>query len=76
MNTLRVKLETATWERGVPPWSRLTLWHKARAEGYLSIDDHGPQTGAFIINRTHSSDLLAVTYLVQPVEKIVKAKAA
>jgi len=67
MNLLRQKLETATWEHGVPPWSRLSLWHKARAEGYLAIDDGaGHGTGAFIINRAPDSNLLAVTYIMRP----------
>jgi hypothetical protein len=43
----------------LPPWGRVTLWHRARAEGFLYIDE----SSGFIINKNPSCDLVAVTYI-------------
>lgn len=56
---LKEKLAESKWERSCPPWSRLKLWNKARAEGYIRIDENS----AFVVNRNPNKELVAVTYI-------------
>jgi hypothetical protein len=59
MVLLREKIQDKRIERDLPPWSRVTLFHRARAEGFLFIDDHS----GFVINRNPNGDYVAVTYI-------------
>ena len=59
LKLLRERLEAQRLDRDLPPWGRVTQWHRARAEGFLYIDDHS----GFIINKNPSRDLVAVTYI-------------
>jgi hypothetical protein len=59
LKLLRERLEERRLERELPPWADVTLWHRARAEGFLYIDE----TSGFIINKNPSRDLVAVTYI-------------
>jgi hypothetical protein len=53
----------ARWTTEAPAWSRLSLWHRARAEGFIYIDDDS----GFVINRNRQEDgsyeRVAVTYV-------------
>lgn len=60
--TLDRELDGAFWMAGIPGWSRMTLWHRARCEGCVMLDDDH----AFVINRNPSRDLVAVTFLSNP----------
>jgi hypothetical protein len=63
---LRVEMETATWDRMPPVWSRMSRWHAARCEGVILLDnDH-----CFVINRNASGDLVAVTFLINQKEAL------
>lgn len=65
MNLLRERLDSAaqeprrTYQRDIPPWSRLSLWHRARADGFLTLGDDA----CFVINRNRGGDYVAVTYI-------------
>lgn len=65
MNLLRERLGVAAQEARrsfttvAPPWCRLSLYHRARAEGYLSISDEA----CFVVNRNPGGDLIAATYI-------------
>jgi hypothetical protein len=59
MDLLRSSLEEAIWSRSLPPWSRLSIWHQARAEGFLRIGDEA----GFVVNRNENGDLVAVSYI-------------
>lgn len=61
MNLLRKRLADAEWLHEVPSWTRLSLWHRGRAEGFLSLDEES----GFVVNKNPSNDLVAVTYLDQ-----------
>lgn len=60
--TLADEMASARWHRGIPPWSHMNLWHRARCEGVVYLDDDR----AFVINRNPSKDLVAVTYIENP----------
>jgi hypothetical protein len=59
MNLLRERLETAVWSRSTPGWAKISRWHRARAEGFLALDD----VSGFVINRNPTGDRVAVTYI-------------
>ena len=59
MNLLRVRLADATWKRDIPGWARISVWNRAKAEGWLGMDDES----GFIINRNDKKERVAVTYL-------------
>ena len=60
MNLLRERLAGATWTgRYLPDWTRVSLWNRARAEGFLSLDDDS----GFVVNRNPGADYVAVTYI-------------
>jgi len=69
MDHLRVRLADASWEREPPAWTRLSLWHRGRAEGFLALD---PSTG-FVVNRNASRHLVAVTYLEDQDDQLSRA---
>lgn len=52
-------LVSAQWDRAKPSWLQLSMWHRARAEGYVVLDDER----CFVVNRNPSGDLVAVTYM-------------
>ena len=58
-SALRRDLEKARWDRSVPGFAKLSVWHRARAEGSLVLTP----TSAFIVNRNADGDLVAVTFL-------------
>lgn len=64
MDLLRERLRGARWTTELPPWARLNLWHRARAEGMILID--GDESG-FVVNQNPQSDgsyqRVAVTYI-------------
>jgi hypothetical protein len=59
MELLREKVQDRRLERDLPPWSRVTLFHRARAEGFLPLDEDS----GFIVNKNPNGDLVAVTYI-------------
>lgn len=59
MDLLRASLDDAQWNRAMPPWNRLSIWHRARAEGFLSLTDES----GFVINKNETGDLVAVSYI-------------
>lgn len=55
-------LEGARWNRSRPDWAtHLSLWHRARADGYLELDEDR----CFVVNRNYGTTghLIAVTYI-------------
>lgn len=71
-NLLRERLTVAaheprrTYTITPPPWTRLSIWHRARAAGFLLVGDNA----CFVINRNESGDLVAVTYLEHAKERM------
>jgi hypothetical protein len=60
MDLLRSRLAEASWMgRAMPVWTRLSRWHRARAEGFLALDDES----GFVVNRNIGGDFVAVTYI-------------
>jgi hypothetical protein len=60
LDLLRERLGYAAWSRSLPAWSRTSLWNRARAEGFLALDENS----GFIINRNDvTRDRVAVTYI-------------
>jgi hypothetical protein len=59
LTRLRERLSEHRIERDLPAWGRVSLFHRARAEGFLYIDDDS----GFIINRNANGDFVAVTYI-------------
>ena len=57
---LRERLESAKWG-SIPAWARLSLWNRARAEGFLALDEDS----GFVVNQNGgaSRDRVAVTYI-------------
>jgi hypothetical protein len=57
---LRERLQEATWE-SLPAWSRLSMWNRARAEGFLALDENS----GFVVNQNAGErrDRVAVTYI-------------
>lgn len=53
-------MEAARWNRTPPPWARMNLWHRARCEGVVHLDDDH----VFIVHRNPNRDLVAVTYII------------
>ena len=48
------------WTTEMPAWSRLSLWNRSIAEGFIYVD----QDSGFVINRNRvSRDRVAVTYI-------------
>lgn len=56
---LRQELPNATWQRTPPPWAYMTIWHRARCEGVVMMDEGR----CFIVNKNPSGDLVAVTFI-------------
>ena len=46
-------------ERQLPTWANVTRYHRARAEGFLPIDENS----GFVINRNANGNYVAVTYI-------------
>lgn len=61
MDLLREQLAGAVWHYKEPSWAYLSLWHRARCEGHIALDDQS----AFIVNRNATGDLVAVSYIEQ-----------
>lgn len=59
LELLRERLEGSRIKRDLPTWSRVTLYHRARAEGFVAIDEDS----GFIVNRNPNGDYVAVTYI-------------
>jgi len=61
MDLLRERLDGARWMgRTVPAWTRLSKWNRARAEGFLALDDEN----GFVVNKNPGGgDYVAVTYI-------------
>jgi hypothetical protein len=59
IDLLKERLKDAKWTRDVPPWSKLSVFHRARVEGVIYLD----ASTCFIINKNPNGDLVAVTYL-------------
>jgi hypothetical protein len=59
MDLLRVKLASAIWTHDIPSWARVTLFNRARAEGFLALDERS----GFVINKNPNKEQVAVTYL-------------
>lgn len=64
--TIAARDPRRTYTITAPPWSRLSIWHRARAEGFLLVGDDA----CFVINRNESGDHVAVTYLEHAKEHI------
>lgn len=60
LQLLSLALESGRWSTELPAWSRVSLWNRAVAEGFVYMDaDSG-----FVVNRnSHSGDRVAVTYI-------------
>jgi hypothetical protein len=58
---LREDLKDARWNHTLPGWAQLSLWHRARAEGCIELDEDR----VFVVNRNWSTggDLVAVSYI-------------
>lgn len=60
MALLRARLTKATWiYRELPGWANVSLYHRARAEGFLALDEDA----GFVVNRNAGGDRVAVSYL-------------
>lgn len=59
MNLLRERLQDSIWKHALPSWARVSLWNRARAEGWLGLDDDS----GFIVNRNDKKERIAVTYI-------------
>lgn len=59
LSLLREALRGAQWERKLPGWCNVSLWHHARAEGFIAIDDRS----GFVVNKNPNTHLVAVTYM-------------
>ena len=59
LNLLREKLPDAEWQpKELPDWCRVSIYNRARAEGFLALDEDS----GFVINR-NEVDYVAVTFL-------------
>ncbi len=54
-------LDGAQVRRDAPPWARLSLWHRARADMFVLAAG-----GCFVVVANPSGDLVATTFLAQP----------
>lgn len=45
--------------RDIPEWSDVDRFHRARASGFIELDDNE----GFVVNRNPNGDYVAVTYL-------------
>lgn len=59
MGLLEEKLKCIWVDRDLPPWSKVTRWHRALAEFFIYIEDDS----GFIVNRNPNGDYVAVTYI-------------
>lgn len=59
LELLEERIQKAQWDHSLPMWSRVSLWHRARAEGFLYLDENS----GFVINRNPNRHLVAVTYI-------------
>lgn len=56
---LEERLAAKRMERELPPWSGVSRFHRALAEGFIYIDERS----GFVINKNPSKHLIAVTYI-------------
>ena len=59
LELLRERLEGAQAMRDLPPWARVSLFHKARLDHFVDLGDES----GFVVNRNEGGDFVAVTYI-------------